>query len=204
MHGRGGADEPAAAFLFQVGGEGRGFDAAQVNVGGLETHGVEESELVALTGKVRELDARAVRGEAAEAERVAVERAIAETPAERRRFAVFSLGRIPLAVQLGFTLGDRARAAVCHYDRDRGSWQWAGRDDGAAGDLAVTGRARKRSEEAVLRVSLSARVGDVPVTGATEIEIAAGAPSVRWLRREAQLAELAERALGEAWERVVW
>ena len=50
--------------------------------------------------------------------------AIAETPTGRRRFAVFSLGRIPLAVQLGYVLGDRVRAELFHYDRDRASWSW--------------------------------------------------------------------------------
>jgi len=46
------------------------------------------------------------------------------TPPEGRRFAVFSLGRIPLAVQLGYVLGDRTRATLYQYDRERSSWSW--------------------------------------------------------------------------------
>jgi hypothetical protein len=54
---------------------------------------------------------------AAAAQARAVERLLAATPAERRRFAVFSLGRIPLAVQLGYVLADRARVALFQYHR---------------------------------------------------------------------------------------
>jgi hypothetical protein len=51
-----------------------------------------------------------------------VEMMLTTSPAEDRRFAVFSMGRIPLAVQLGYRLADRARVALFEYDRDRGSW----------------------------------------------------------------------------------
>ncbi len=149
--------------------------------------------------------------EAARREWRVVEFAVSRTPAERRRFAVFSLGRIPLAVQLGYVLGDRARAVLFHYDRDRGSWAWDAEAERLPGDgaemRAVDGRgeAGARADEANLIISLSARVALKEVTPAgTEIEIAAAAPSVRWLRRAEQLTELArmyERALAAVRER---
>jgi hypothetical protein len=131
-----------------------------------------------------------LRGESAEAERAAVERVLAETAAEKRRFAVFSVGRIPLAVQLGHVLGDRSRVAVYHYDRDRGSWAWRA-PEGGAGVSVRSRKWQRRGGEAVIRVSLSARVGEVPVKGSVEVEVAAERPSVRWLRSEEQLRGLA-------------
>jgi hypothetical protein len=136
-----------------------------------------------------------------------VELAAARTPAERRRFAVFSTGRIPLAVQLGYALGDRARVETMHYDRDRGSWAW-GEDTGCAGEATLRvgeGRGEEAGNEANLVVSLSARVDpeDVPPRG-VEIEISTAEPSVRWLRERRQLKELArvyERALAAIRER---
>ena len=133
----------------------------------------------------------------------ALELTLKQTPAERRRFAVFSLGRIPLAVHLGYVLGDRARAEVYHYDRDRGSWEW---DAAAKGEGEISVRCEgDRGGTANLRVSLSARVdaGDVP-PAEVDVEIAIAEPSVRWLRHRRQLAELKrayETALREIVER---
>jgi hypothetical protein len=138
----------------------------------------------------------------------AVELALKQTPAERRRFAVFSLGRIPLAVHLGYVLGDRARAEVYHYDRDLGCWAWPSEPlaNGRASDEGeISVRAEGEGEEANLVVSLSARGdrADLP-RRAVEVEIAVAAPSVRWLRERRQLKELAgvyERALAAIRER---
>jgi hypothetical protein len=129
----------------------------------------------------------------------AISWALAQTPQERRRFAVFSLGRIPLAVQLGCVLSDRVRAALFHYDRDRASWSWAA--DGAAVEGVsgtVTDCAEGPRDEAVIRVSLSAEVRpETTIRCGTEIEIRAPEPSVRWLRSPVQLEALA-RIYGEA------
>jgi hypothetical protein len=130
---------------------------------------------------------------------------LASTPAERYRFAVFSLGRIPLAVQLGYVLGDRARVALYHYDRDAASWRWPGETAEPTLALEETSGADADEGEASIRVSLSARVRreDAGRT-ALDIEIAAKAPSVRWLRSPAQLTELArlyEQALTRIRER---
>jgi hypothetical protein len=139
-------------------------------------------------------------GEAARHVWRTVELTMARTPAERRRFAVFSTGRIPLAVQLGYALGDRARVETMHYDRDRARWAW---DPEARGDGEISLRvAEGPGDEANLVVSLSARVDpqDVPRRG-VEVEIATAAPSVRWLRERRQLKELA-RVYGQALEAI--
>jgi hypothetical protein len=125
--------------------------------------------------------------------------AVASTLPERRRFAVFSLGRIPLAVQLGYVLGDRVRASVYHYDRDRASWSW---DEDATGEGQVSWTEAECGEgprdEAAIRVSLSAEVTPEPeLRCGFEIDIRVPAPSVRWLRARGQLAELS-RVYGEA------
>jgi hypothetical protein len=138
-----------------------------------------------------------------------VELTVSRTPAERRRFAVFSTGRIPLAVQLGYALGDRARVEAMHYDRDRGSWAWPEEgpvDQAQDAVLRVSGETSGAAgDEANLVVSLSARVDREDVTPrAVEVEIAAAEPSVRWLRERRQLKELArvyERALAAIRER---
>jgi hypothetical protein len=141
-------------------------------------------------------------GPAAE-ERRAVEDLLATTPAERRRFAVFSTGRVPLAVQLGFVLGDRARVALFHYHREEGTWSWPAEEDSATDGKVTVAVKRRRGGargEAVIRVSLSGRVPDVG-RGEVEVEIAVAKPSVGWLRRAVQLAELA-RAYAEGLQAV--
>jgi hypothetical protein len=140
---------------------------------------------------------------AAVRERSTITWALAQTPRERRRFAVFSLGRIPLAVQLGFALSDRVRAALFHYDRDRGSWSWA-ENAAAGGDLSgtVSDCDEGPRDEAVVRVSLSAEIRpETTIRCGTEIDIGAAEFSVRWLRAPAQLAELA-RIYAEALDSV--
>jgi len=133
-----------------------------------------------------------VNGEAAE-----VQALLESTPAERRRFAVFSTGRIPLAAQLGFVLGDRARVRLFHYHRDEGTWEWPeGAGDGEEVAVTVKRRTGGVRGEAVMRVSLSARVPADAGRGEVEVEVAVARPSVRWLRWEAQLTEL-----GGAYER---
>jgi hypothetical protein len=122
---------------------------------------------------------------------------VEHTPAERRRFAVFSTGRIPLAVQLGYRLGERVRVALFQYHRDQATWAWPpvqgpGRKSTLTGPrLRNTG---KSTGDAILRVSLSARVDPKDtaevVEGEVDIEIATAEPSVGWLRRPEQLAQL--------------
>jgi hypothetical protein len=113
-----------------------------------------------------------------------IAREMEETPAERRRFAVFSLGPIPLAVQLGYALGDRTRVELFQYDRDGGSWSW---DDAAESAAGVTWSAAVVDEgpwnEAAVRVSLSAEVRpEAGLRAGFEIDIRVAEPSVRWLR----------------------
>jgi hypothetical protein len=114
------------------------------------------------------------------------------TPPQRRRFAIFSLARIPLAVHLGYVLGDRTRVELFQYDRDRGAWSW---DDDARPEGPVSWTASDcpegRRDHAAIRVSLSAPVDPHPAhRAAFEIDIRVPAPSVRWLRAPSQLAEL--------------
>jgi hypothetical protein len=140
---------------------------------------------------------------AAARERSTITWALAHTPQERRRFAVFSLGRIPLAVQLGFALSDRVRAALFHFDRDRGSWSWA-ENAAAGGDLTgtVSDCDEGPRDEAAIRVSLSAEIRpETTIRCGIEIDIGTSEPSVRWLRTPAQLTALA-RIYAEALDSV--
>jgi hypothetical protein len=124
---------------------------------------------------------------------------IAETPPARRRFAVFSLGRIPLAVQLGYVLGDRVRAELFHYHRDRATWSWEGAGE-PSGQVSWTVRECDQGPpaEAAVRVSLSAAIlPELCLRCGIEIDIRVPEPSVRWLCAPAQLIELA-RVYGEA------
>ena len=146
-----------------------------------------------------------LRGPADE-DRRAIEALLTTTPAKRRRFAVFSTGRIPLAVQLGFVLGDRARVELFHYHRDEGTWRWPAQEAGGIEEVDVTVRRRRGGapREAAIRVSLSARVPADAVKEEVDVEIAVANPSVRWLRNAEQLKELArayERALAAIRER---
>jgi hypothetical protein len=130
---------------------------------------------------------------AADEERRTVEALLTTTPEERRRFAVFSTGRIPRAVQLGFVLGDRTRVELFHYHRDEGTWAWPAEDAAGTDPVGVTVRRRRGGArgEAAMRVSLSARVPADAGEGEVEVDIAVASPSVRWLRRAEQLKELA-------------
>jgi hypothetical protein len=121
--------------------------------------------------------------------------AIGTVPPDRRRFAVFSLGRIPLAVQLGYALGDRSRVELFHYHRDCGTWAWPEDASEATGPISwtLTESAAGPRDEAAIRVSLSAEVRPEPEFRCPfEIDIRVPEPSVRWLRVPAQLTELAE------------
>jgi hypothetical protein len=149
--------------------------------------------------------------EAARRQGQRIEEILANTPPERRRFAVFSMTRIPLAVQLGYLLSDRAHSQCYHYHRERGSWSWlTGGEEGKLGITRVWRRLRKGGGPVCVRVSLSARVefDDVArvLTPAVDVEIAAEKQTVYWLRREDQLRQLAqvyERTLREIRERTV-
>jgi hypothetical protein len=146
-------------------------------------------------GETLQLEGNAPNGnwqKAAERELRALDTFIARTPPHERRFAVFPIGPIPLAVHLGYVLGDRARVSLYHYDRDRATWAW----DRAvpvppAPELRVD--AESHAPEANLRVSLSASIArqDIRTVG-MDLEIAVPDPSVRWLRHPIQLHQLSQ------------
>jgi hypothetical protein len=129
---------------------------------------------------------------AAAAHARSVESLVAGTPPDQRRFAIFSLGRIPLAVQLGYVLNDRARVQLYQYDRDRATWHWPAANAPSGLTLRESTPRRSTNPAASLRVSLSAPVSrDLVPPAALDLEIATPAPSVRWLRAAEQLTELA-------------
>ena len=173
--------------------EGRRIDMSQM----YETLGWE-NELASLIELRNDPDRDGWR-ECSRREWRTVEFTLASTLPERQRFAVFSLGRIPLAVQLGYVLADRTRVALFQYDRERSSWSWR---QGAQGAGAVTWSAADCEEgprdEAAIRVSLSAEVRPEPeLRCGLEVDIRVPEPSVGWLRAPEQLQELA-RVYGEA------
>jgi len=146
-------------------------------------------------GETLQLDGKAPSGSwsiPAQHERRALEAFLARTPLSQRRFAIFPVGPIPLAVQLGYVIGDRARVSLHHYDRDRCTWTW---DPDAAlpppPELRIDPQNQTLGADANLRVSLSAPVSRQDVkTGGMDLEIAVADPSVRWLRHPDQLTQL--------------
>lgn len=117
---------------------------------------------------------------------------IDDTPSDRRRFAVLSLGRIPLAVQLGFALGDRGRVALFHYDRDHAAWSWpdASPTTPPAPVAWTSSESDGPRDEAAIRVSLSSEVLPEPRRRcAFAIDIRIPEPTVRWLQVPGQLTE---------------
>ncbi len=114
------------------------------------------------------------------------------------RFAVFSLSPIPLAIHLGNLLSDRVEVRPFQYDRDRNTWCWDDSQTSYDIDFRVNGLPAKLvqgSVEAVIRVSLSARIAPVDTQAAAgdcpiDIEIAVPKPDVMGLRGVEQLTEL--------------
>jgi len=145
----------------------------------------------------------------ASAQRESIAALLEKTPLQRRRFAIFSLAGIPLAVQLGFLLTDRTHVALFQYHRHTQTWAWPPDEEpGAAPQLSLTqpGRPGSNPPEAALRVSLSAPVTlrQARCDAEWDIEIAVPEPHKLWLRSPAQLEALSllyERALSLARER---
>lgn len=110
------------------------------------------------------------------------------------KFSVFSFAQIPLAIHLGFVLSTRVEVACYQHDRVRKTWRWP--DDAAGADTEIIvrgapGKKTSKSGDAVIRVSLSAKVAPEEtrpvVTGAVEIDLSVKNPDVMWLRSPAQL-----------------
>jgi hypothetical protein len=139
---------------------------------------------------------------AAAQDRRALEALLADTPAKRRRFVVFSMAPIPLAVHLGFVLGDRSNTQVRHYDRDRCTWSWNPDVPPPADDLTYAVTECFPGGAARICVSLSAAIDPIDVApAAIDIQISVPDPNVRWLRHPAQLTALRTvyaRALSDA------
>ncbi len=126
-----------------------------------------------------------------------VEKLIAMTKASERRFAIFSLTAIPLAVHLGFILSDRCRVALFQYYRDKGSWVWPSEQLNSISGLSTskTILSKNVSGEVIFRISLSATVTQqvchpLVKNPIADIHIEAEKPSVDWLVARNQLKEL--------------
>jgi SMODS-associated and fused to various effectors sensor domain len=100
------------------------------------------------------------------------------------------MGRIPLAVHLGYVLGDRARAFSRHYDRYRCTWSW---NPEVEADIDITYKVERKATlgDARIRVSLSAQIdpSDLP-PASVDVSIAIPNPGIRWLAHPDQLIAL--------------
>ncbi len=156
-----------------------------------------------LNGEPRHLVAAPAIGDwegAARRQKDFVDQVLSATLPPERRFAVFGLTRIPLAVQFGFLLGDRCRMAPYQYHRDEGSWTWPSALAEAPAPLSATLTALTNvgPGDAVIRVSLSATVSQELTRTYVENPIAdvhlfVPTPSVTWLRSPVQLSDLAKQ-----------
>lgn len=140
--------------------------------------------------------------EAAKKQKSNVEQFIEKIPAAERRLAVFSLTRIPLAIQLGFVISDRCRVALYQYHRDTGSWAWPQTSTWVPDFAGPTWKdiEPNAAGPVVMRVSLSAEVNDrfVSLVGGpiADVHLTVARPSVTWLREPEQLQHLSAQYRG--------
>ena len=116
-----------------------------------------------------------------------------------RRFAIFSLTRIPLAVHLGYVLSDRSRVILHQYDRDRNTWRWPQIEDHDTGLRAAewTFLREEGCGPVCVRVSVSALVDfqdvqEVLPNAIADIHLRVSSPSVMWTRSPKQLLALGQ------------
>jgi len=114
------------------------------------------------------------------------------------RLAIYGFARIPLAIDLGFTVSGRVPVRSFQYHNHNGthSWVWP-QTQLLDPKLNVDGSPQTDAcsiEDCVLRVSLSASISDADtkavVPSAFEVDISALEPALTWLTSEIQLAHL--------------
>lgn len=122
------------------------------------------------------------------------------TPPAERRFAIFSLAPISLAIHLGFLLSDRCRVALFQFHRDRGTWKWPENIQSTQSlmDPIWSEQKTKSQGAVVIRVSLSAHVSDEQVQTfvadcIADVHLKVTNPNVHWLMSLEQLDGLNEK-----------
>lgn len=114
-----------------------------------------------------------------------------------RRFVVYSLTRIPLAMHLGFILNDKCKVVPFQFHRTSGKWDWPDNTEWQSDfniidchEMKATG-----SGPVAVRISLSATVTEEQVlqalpTAIGQVSLSVHTPSVDWLRSRNQIEEL--------------
>ena len=137
--------------------------------------------------------------EAANRQKTWINELIARTPSAERRFAVFSLTRIPLAIQLGHVFSFRCRVLTFQFHRETASWSWPTTVSQLSGLKSWEWQTAQGEAEGpvVIRVSLSATiaerfVSEVAANAIGEVHLQAENPSVTWLQAPSQVEALAK------------
>lgn len=113
------------------------------------------------------------------------------------RFSIFSLAPIPLVLQLGFLLSNRAEIECYQFNRDNRSWRWTDEEYDNTFNISGFPKDETNSEEVIIRVSLSAKISrrdTVEAIGEREVEIdiMVNNPDVMWLKNPTQLINLSK------------
>lgn len=126
-----------------------------------------------------------------------IQKLLQSTPPAERRFAIFSLAPISLAIHLGFILSDRCRLSLFQYHRDRSSWKWPDLGKSSQSHIKTVWSENRKDDQGaiVVRVSLSAFINDelvesVVANPIAEAHLSAENPDVNWLKSLDQLEEI--------------
>lgn len=117
------------------------------------------------------------------------------------RYSVFSLAPIPLALQLGLLLSNRAEVECYQFNRDNQSWKWAPEEYDTKFIISGLPTSEVADEETTIRVSLSSKISKIDTTEAVgektiEIDISVEHPDVMWLKNPVQLTNLGKEFRG--------
>lgn len=114
-----------------------------------------------------------------------------------RRFVVYSLTRIPLAMHLGFILNDKCRVVPFQFHRTNGKWEWPDNTNWEPDFNAIDCRELKTigNGPVVFRISLSAKVTEdhfrqILPSAIGDVSLSVSEPSVEWLRSRDQVEAL--------------
>lgn len=120
---------------------------------------------------------------------------------KNKRFAIFSLGFISLAIYLGYLLTSRTRIRYSQFNRDTQSWVWPNIINNPIPSMQLKGLLEKENtdiKEAIIKVSLSSKIKNMQIEEIgldlkDSYEIYVQNPSEDWLRSEQQILDLSQQ-----------